>query len=74
VNTQTLAQLLIDCDYKDDGSAEDSLALAFFVAGAAAAMLMARRGDPAAEILDQIDTLHAMSLRHIDRLEKERKP
>lgn len=73
MNTKTLAQLLNDCDYQDNGTLEAALALSFFVAGASAAMLMARRGDPADEIHDQLDTLAEISRKNLIELMKWRK-
>ena len=65
MNTKTLAQLLIECDYVDDKTPEAAIALAFFVAGAAASMLMARCGTAPEEIFDQIDTLSAIAQRNV---------
>ena len=65
MNTKTLAQLLNDCDYRDDGTLEAAVALSFFVAGASASMLMARRGDPADQIHDQIETLSGIAQKNL---------
>jgi hypothetical protein len=68
VNTQTLAQLFEDCGGNGGDAVVDAIALAFFTAGASAAMLMLRRGDTLQSIYDQLETMSSISGKTTDKM------